>query len=446
MSDIITPAYLMLWIGNGISCVLYWYMHKTFFIRRSWTENRKLLVAAVYLLDSLIVSAANTVEMAPVNMIASVFVFFFPLLVCYKLKPIRGFVYYLYYEIAMVLLEVGLGLYLGKYENDMGIQTQYEAVTPFLSVVMNLGEILVVLAICRIGNKEKNSRLNKISLPFIIVPFISVLLLVIEQTRLVTGKMKKFNPEQFIWTAIVLMIVNILVFILLDYYTKIIKRDMELISEKHKLQSDADIMSLAAKSMKERLDISDQMIQQDRVMRHDRRHFEATLLSLLQTGKVDDAIKNLEERLAVEPKVIKHYCDNTTVNAAVSHYVAKAEEDNIKMTVDITIPAFQSLNEMEFAITISNLLENAINACKNVPEENRFINFISRYKKQLLIEISNSCDSSKVIMDEENHPVSQMENHGIGTKSVLAFANKTESEIDYSMKDNQFCVRMLVNV
>jgi sensor histidine kinase regulating citrate/malate metabolism len=211
----------------------------------------------------------------------------------------------------------------------------------------------------------------------------------------------------------------------------------------YQLKSDAAILEMAANSMKERLNATEEILSQDRAMRHDRRHFEALLLSLIQDGKVDDAKKCLEERMSQEPRGSRSFCENTTVNAALMHYVTIAERNNIKVKVAANIPHNAGVDDMQLAIAISNLLENAIHACEKVPESERFIEVTGKYKQQLLLEISNSC-IGEISLDEEGHPVTSKEGHGIGTRSVLDFVKKTGSEIRYITGDNTFKVRMLI--
>ena len=67
---------------------------------------------------------------------------------------------------------------------------------------------------------------------------------------------------------------------------------MELVQEKSRLESDAYIMQIAAKNMKERLQSAETVVQKDRMMRHDRRHFEALLYQLLEDGRTDEAKKS----------------------------------------------------------------------------------------------------------------------------------------------------------
>lgn len=213
--------------------------------------------------------------------------------------------------------------------------------------------------------------------------------------------------------------------------------------KEYKLKSDAAILEMAARSMRERLSSTEELLSQDRTMRHDRRHFEALILSLIQDGKVDEARKCLEERLSHEPRAGKRYCENTTVNAALMHYMSLAERNDIKVTVSANIPYNVGVDDMQLAIAISNLLENAINACLKVPESERFIEITAKYKEQLLLEIVNSCDG-KQKLDKDGHPVTDREGHGIGTRSVLDFAEKTGSEVRYIAEDDKFKVRMIV--
>lgn len=244
-------------------------------------------------------------------------------------------------------------------------------------------------------------------------------------------------------TALLLVILNIAIFIILEKYTRLMHHEIDLAQEKNRLKSDADIMQLAAKLMKDRLRSAEAIMQKDRLMRHDRRHFEALLYQLLEEGRVEEAKKYLKERLSMEPKGMHNYCENTTVNAVISHYISWAEKEGINTTISANVPSELIVDELELAITISNLLENAINACTKLPDADRYLKLTAKYKNQLLLEIENSC-KDKVSLDEEGYPFSNEKNHGTGTRSVLAFVNKTNSEIYYLAEEKRFRVRMII--
>ena len=214
--------------------------------------------------------------------------------------------------------------------------------------------------------------------------------------------------------------------------------------KEYKLKSDAIMLQMAAKSMRERLLTTEELVRQDRAMRHDRRHFEALLLSLITDGKTDEVKKCLEERMAQEPHTAARYCDNTTVNAAITHYVSKAQNMDIAVNIRANIPSELNVDEMQLAIVISNLLENAIHACEKLDKEKRRIEITAIYKEQLLLEIVNSCEG-KVPLDDLGRPYTSEEGHGVGTRSVLAFVDQTDSDIRYIAEEGVFKVRMMIN-
>lgn len=47
----------------------------------------------------------------------------------------------------------------------------------------------------------------------------------------------------------------------------------------------------------------------------------------------------------------------------------------------------------------------------------------------------------KVKLDDDFHPYSNKENHGIGTKSVIRFIEEVDGEIFYTANDNEFIVK-----
>ncbi|MCI5870238.1 MAG: GHKL domain-containing protein [Dorea sp.] len=439
----ISAAELLLGVGDFLTIYLFGYMQRTFCDKRNWTEDRPLLVRVIYLLDWCMLFAANLQEIPPLNLLAMIASYLIPLILIYDVKSFRELTSFLFYMAGTMLMEVVFGISGGYLNNEMGFRTRYELLTPQIALLMNFIEIILVVCICRFGSKEKEKQSDHMVFLLLAMPLVSIVLIVVDMFLLGMGMYQNFNSGQFLRTAILLIIVNIAIFIVLEKYMGLMHREMELAQEKSRLKSDADIMQLAAKSMKERLQSAETVLQKDRMMRHDRRHFEALLYQLLEDGNVKEAKKYLEERLAMEPKGIQKYCENTTVNAAISHYLSRAKGEGIRTTVSANIPVHLPVDEMELAITISNLLENAVNACRKLPEAERYLKLTTKYKNQLLLEIENSCEGT-VPLNQEGYPFSKENNHGIGTRSVLAFVGKTNSEIQYLAEEKRFRVRMIV--
>ena len=443
MSMLLSGTNLLLGAGDFLTIYLFGYMQRSFCEKRDWIRDKNILVPIIYLLDWLMLFGANMMEFPPLNLAAMISAYMIPLFLIYQVKSIRELANFMFYMVGTMSMEIVLGISAGYLNNEMGFRTRYELLTPQIALLMNFIEILLVLLICRFGSRGKEKGQDKMTLILMTMPLVSVVLIVGDMILLGMGMYEDFNSGQFLKTAFLLVIVNIAVFIVLEKYTGLMRREMELAQEKSRLKSDADIMELAAKSMKERLQSAEAVMQRDRMMRHDRRHFEALLYQLLEEGRTEEAKKYLAERLAMEPQGVKKYCENTTVNAVISHYISWAEREGIRTTISANIPSELAVDEMELAITISNLLENAVCACMKLPEAARYLKLTAKYKNQLLLEIENSCEGT-VVLDDEGHPFSKEKNHGIGTRSVLAFVNKTNSEIHYLAEENKFRVRMIV--
>ena len=443
MSIHISATELLLGVGDFLTIYLFGYMQRIFFEKKNWTKGKAWLVPMIYLLDWCMIFIANLQEIPPLNLLSMITAYMLPLFLIYHVKSFRDLTNFLFYMVGIMVMESVLGISGGYLNNEMGFRTRYELITPQAALIMNFMEMILVILICRFGSKEKDKKSDHMIFLLMAMPLVSVVLIVVDMFLLAMGKYDNFNSGQFLRMAILLVIVNIAVFVILEKYTGLMKHEMELVQDKAKLESDASLMEIAAKNMKERLQLTESSMQKDRIMRHDRRHFEALLYHLLEEGNVEEARKYLAERLAMEPQPVMKYCENTTVNAAISHYMACAKMENIAMTVSANIPSGLSVNELELAIVISNLLENAINACRKLPETDRYLKLTAKYKIQLLLEIENSCDR-KVALDEDGYPFSKDENHGIGTRSVLAFVNKTDSEICYLAEGTRFRVRMIL--
>lgn len=207
------------------------------------------------------------------------------------------------------------------------------------------------------------------------------------------------------------------------------------------MQNRQDIMSLSMNSMGQRLRLMDELEQQSNMARHDRRHFNNTLLELLKAGSTEEAVQILEGQSMLKAPVLKHFCENTTVDAAVSYYAGLARERAVELDFVLDIPEAVTIDSLELAIVLSNLLENAVNAAGQVPEAT--IRFTCVYTGQLLVEMENPY-SGHITVDERGHPVTDVKGHGVGTKSVVAFAEKYGALIEYEIKEDRFKVRLVI--
>ena len=215
-------------------------------------------------------------------------------------------------------------------------------------------------------------------------------------------------------------------------------------TENLKIRDNEELLRLSAKAMAERLRLMDKAVDQGNLAAHDRRHFNGIVLELLERGRIEEAAACLRRQNEAMPPKTANYCENVSVNAAVCHYAALAEREGIHTDIDLTIPNNVRVDSLELAMAVSNLLENAIHGAAALPDgSERYIRFSCFHVGRLLLEISNPCMAT-LRLGEDGYPEAEAAGHGVGTRSVVAFAAKYGAELLYRIEDGVFCVRLLI--
>jgi signal transduction histidine kinase len=198
--------------------------------------------------------------------------------------------------------------------------------------------------------------------------------------------------------------------------------------------------------MSKRLYMTRESQREAAVLRHDQRHMVHILQQLIGDGKNEQALQVLSD---YEKQVIagglKTYCKNVVINSVLEYAAAVCAEKKLEFDVQADLQEQLSVSELELAVILSNLLENAMQAAE-LCEDERKISFLAMNKgDKQIIEISNSF-SEKLEYDPETHlPVSRRgEGHGFGMQSIQIFAEKNGAVFDCGEEDGRFVARLLL--
>lgn len=213
-------------------------------------------------------------------------------------------------------------------------------------------------------------------------------------------------------------------------------RQAALREENMKIQSDRALT-------RARLALMDEAVRQMSIVQHDRRHLSNTLLSLLQQNEADKAAELIRQQSEALPQMPRKYCENVPVNAAVSYYAGLALRQGIRCDLRLDIPKTLPVDELSLAMTVSNLMENAIAAVSALPAERRELRFTAVSAGQLIWELANPYEG-EITLNEKGLPVSQKEGHGKGSQSVSDFVSKYGGELIYETADGVFKVRIML--
>ena len=177
------------------------------------------------------------------------------------------------------------------------------------------------------------------------------------------------------------------------------------------------------------------------------RHKINIVSQLVEEGHYGEALNVLDNTdKELEKSRPEKYCDNIYINSVLIMHRRTAQDNGISISYNIDIPEEISVNVYELSVVMSNLIENAINACVKIPDySDRYIKVKARStENNLVLEIVNSC-IAKAETDKNGMPVTDREGHGIGVISVETFVNKYNGMLDFMAEEDRFTARVLVN-
>lgn len=142
------------------------------------------------------------------------------------------------------------------------------------------------------------------------------------------------------------------------------------------------------------------------------------------------------------------FSPNTAVDVLLQYYYFCAKEHDIHMDIRFCLPQKPLLSDVELCTILGNLLENAVDACNQMPVMNesvseKSVTISSRETDgQWFILLENTYDG--IVLKKNNRFLSRKGNHskrfGIGLESVKDIIEKYNGNLDIYPKEKVFRV------
>lgn len=172
------------------------------------------------------------------------------------------------------------------------------------------------------------------------------------------------------------------------------------------------------------------------IFRHDARHRDSILISYLENGEVEGAKEFLKKELAeIEKNAKIPFCENTLINAVLSEYRTKAEQEGLEFSARIQMPKELACDEAEFCVMLSNLLENSLDAAKSYIAIS-----IKHLNHQLSLNVKNDYEGELKKSAENNYLTTKPQGSGLGLKSVEAILKSNSGFLKIEDTDGVFDV------
>lgn len=159
--------------------------------------------------------------------------------------------------------------------------------------------------------------------------------------------------------------------------------------------------------------------------RHDyHNHLQAmkAYLSMNELKELDEYLFKLERDLDEVDSLVKS--GNLMMDAILNSKITIMMNYNINVDFKAILPEEIKITDVDLCVMVSNLLENAIEACLKIPQEQRFIRVFSEvYGSQFYLSIQNSA-MENLDFNAQNYISNKRGEHGFGMKRVQLLVDK----------------------
>ena len=186
------------------------------------------------------------------------------------------------------------------------------------------------------------------------------------------------------------------------------------------------------------------MYRQIRGWRHDyRNHINNMKIQLSQENYdgLSDYLNELADDLDTVDTVIK--TGNVMADAILNSKLNVAEKMNVQLNVKANVPEMLPMSDVELCSVLGNMLDNAVEACGTLPEEERFMRvYIGKLKGQLYLSVQNS--AGKVRKEKGSYLSTKEGEHGYGLFRIDRVAKKYGGYVNRQNEEGIFATEIMI--
>lgn len=239
--------------------------------------------------------------------------------------------------------------------------------------------------------------------------------------------------------ALFLFVINVGAFLIYYIVTRLVleqNKTLELQEKNHQLTMQA----IEYKNLQEK-------ITDARRAKHDVRHHIALMQEYLAAGKLEALYEYLckySESLPNDSLV--RFCENTAANAVLLYFAQQAKDNDIDYIVKAEIPDDIFVSDTDLSVLFGNLIENAVEACRNEPGTDRKLMIrASLIGGSFCITVDNTFSGTLRHAGDGRLVSTKHKGLGLGTQSVKSIAAQYNGICRFEMRDGMFYASVMCN-
>lgn len=236
-------------------------------------------------------------------------------------------------------------------------------------------------------------------------------------------------PVSFLAAAIGLLYLNILIV----FYAE---RTHESLQRQHQLELAEQHFSMQEQYYAQLREDQNET----RAMFHDINKYLRAMRALASEANTDEASQVFAEAQdLVESLVSVVDVGNAVISVILNDYKAQTEEQNIRFDYDVSVPPNLGISAVDAYVIMGNTLDNAIEACCSLSEEQRYIHVQLRVFHDILYyQIENS-------YAPEYLKKAKKKGHGYGLQNVRRCVEKHKGDMTVTDENGKFVLSLRIN-
>lgn len=226
---------------------------------------------------------------------------------------------------------------------------------------------------------------------------------------------------------ILILCINLFVFYLYDSLLKTAeyKKELHLINaENTYLKKNTELIQVLQKSIDN--------------FRHDVKNHIIALSGLLKAGQNAEAALYLEKLIGDNTWNDNILTGRAAIDTFLNFKIQEAKQHGVSIDINIAIPVEMNIDDFDLIIILSNLIENAIDAVRTLPAEDKIITLTIRYDRNRLIIKSTNKSSKPLIFNNDGEIRSTKDTsskHGFGLAKIKKVVAKYGGDASFTMND-----------
>lgn len=323
------------------------------------------------------------------------------------------------------VVEILAMLLIGVRLPDMDLLMQVGAARLIYVVFSNLIQIPLLILVSHFFNREESDLRIVWLLPLISIQLASISVCYVVQCHAAD----KDFPDYMVFFMAVLLFVNIMIV----FYVEALRKN-----EKEKY-----LAELTEQHYHLQIEYYQQLLekqQETKALWHDIKKYTAAMQAVAERGNSEELHKIVRDATdAFERSKNISTIGNPVVDALLNQYLHTAEENGIKVTLDVTIPEVLSISPLSLSILIGNTFDNAIEACCDLPPEQRKIHLqLRKQYRSLFYRLDNPYSDISRSLRVGSH-------HGYGLKNVKRVVKESDGDFYAEKKNGTFTVKVRLN-